>query len=378
VKSPLLIAALVLTLAAARAQEGQLSVPLPDGFLTLPGADGARFYALVGKKLAEGLVGDASVLFEVPAADSDRVLLLGGPLARWAHRAEDGTWSWDAAGLVLAGKLPAKFDDAYVDVLAPLDGQLEPPFDGLYPSFSSVTHDDGIFVIGVPAAGRYDLILEADGGKQRALATCTAITSDGLDKTKLAAVTTRPADFHLALTLPAALSKGKPPTVTLREVYRHMTLDASAAATRAGAVLNVPVDPRVLGGRVYAWASGWCVLRVPGSEFSEQQPAVARSVEAGRKLRLHVRDSKGVAVERACVEVRDAQGQPLVAAFDPRGEESAAILDTGGRVSAEGDLGVFGLPATGATLLVGLCGSDQDRKVIEWDGKQQELTLVVD
>src|SRR5262249_27081575 len=162
-------------------------------------------------------------------------------------------------GLVLAGKLPPKFDKAYVDVLAPLDDQLAAPFDGLYPTFSSETFDEGSFVIGVPAGGRYDLILETAGGKQRLLATCEAVTSEGLDPKKLTAPVTRPAAFPLALPLLPPLSRGKPPTVSLHEVYRHMSLDATAAATRVGALLNVPVDPRVLGGKLWAWAPGWCV-----------------------------------------------------------------------------------------------------------------------
>lgn len=368
------VAALLLSL-PTRAQEGQLSVPLPEAFPTWSGADRVSFFALVGDKLAEGMVGDASVLFEVPAVDSDRVLLLGGAHARWAHRGADGIWTWDAAGLVVAGKLPAKFEEAYVDVLKPLDGQVAPPFDALYPTFNAVTFDQGFFVLGVPAAGRYDLILETDGGKTRVLATVAAVSEQGLDKNTLPAVTTRPAEFRLALTPPGKLGKTAP-IVSLREYYRHMKLDASAPSKKVGATLEVPVDPRVLGGRVWAWAPGWCAVRVQGSEFSEQQPAVARTVEPGRKLLVRVRDHEGRAFERACIELRDAEGKPLVAAFAPRGVETEAALESVGRVSSDGDLTIFGLPAGGVKLLIGPCGPGQDRITLTWDGKQDVLDVV--
>src|SRR5262249_48893563 len=54
VKPHLLLAALVLSLAAARGQDGQLSVPLPDGWATWTHTEHVSFYALVGSKLAEG------------------------------------------------------------------------------------------------------------------------------------------------------------------------------------------------------------------------------------------------------------------------------------------------------------------------------------
>jgi hypothetical protein len=373
----ILLATLLLSMPLA-AQEGPLSVPLPDDFPSWPGADRVSFYALVGNKLAEGMAGDASVLFEVPAAGVQTVLLLGGPHARWAHAAEDGTWSWDGAGLVVAGKLPAKFEEAYVDVLAPLDGQVPPPFDSLYPSFTSISFDEGSFVIGVPAPGRYDLLLEAEGGKRRLLATVEAVPEAPLDRKHLPALTTRAVDFRLALTPPGKLVRAMPASVHVREVYRHMTVDAEAAPKRAGITWELPVTPRVLGGRLWVWAPGWQALRVPGNEFSEKQPVVARAIVPGRKLLVRVRDAEGHAMDRACIELRDAQGAPLVAAFAPRGEESDAGLDSTGRVSVDGNLTLFGLPDGGVTLLVGRCGESFEASKIVWDGKQDELEVVLD
>ena len=333
------------------------------------------FYALVGGKLAEGTAGDASVLFEVPAADADRVLLLGGAHARWAQRTADGTWSWDAASHVLAGKLPAKLEAAYVDVLEPLDGQVAPPFDALYPTFNAISFDEGWFMIGVPAAGRYSLVLETDHGKTRALATLEAVSDQGLDKHTLPEVVTRPAEFRLALTPPPKLARAAPPTVSLREVYRHMTLDTAAASRKVGSALEVPVDPRVRGGRVWAWAPGWRAVLVQGSEFSEEQPAVKRSLEPGRKLLIRVRDHDGRAFDRGCVELRDAENKLLVAAFSPRGPETEATLDTSGRLSSDGDLTIHGLPAGGVTLRIGPCGTGQDRMTLIWDGKKDVLDV---
>lgn len=372
------VLALGLAARAAAQDEGALSVPLPDGFPTLPGSEHAAFYAVIGKQLAEGLVGDASVLFDAPGAECDRVLLLGGPLARWAHRTADGIWSWDASGLVVAGKLPEKFRGAYVDVLAALDGQVEPPVDGLYPTFSATEIEGDVFVIGVPAPGHYDLILDAAHGKVRALATCEAVPAAGLDVTQLAVVEARDAEFRLALSVPAKLAHGAPPTLSLREYYRHMTLDASATATRVAGGFTVPVDPRVLGGKLWAWAPGWRALLVEGKEFSEKQPAVARTVEPGKRLLVRVKDRKGAPVEKACVELRDADGKPLVAAFDPRGNESVAQLDTTGRVSSSGELTLFGLPPGGVKLSVGPCGTGAPATVVTWDGMRDTIDVVVE
>jgi hypothetical protein len=232
-------------------------------------------------------------------------------------------------------------------------------------------------VIGVPAAGRYDLILEADGGRKRALATLEAVSDKGLDSKALAVVTTRPAEFRVELTLPKGkLAKVRPPSVSLREVYRHMTLDVAAPAEFGGTLCKVPMNPRILGGRVWVWSPGWTVVRVQGSEFSEAQPVVKRAVEPGRKLLVRVRDPEGRAFDHACVELRDAEGKPHVAAFTPRGDEAEATLDTVGRVSTEGELTIFGLPAGGVKLLVGPCGKGHDRVTLEWDGQKDVLDVV--
>lgn len=373
-----LIAVLLLAPDRAAAQDDDtLSVPLPEDILALPGSARAAFHAVVGTRLVDGLVGDASVLFDAPAAECERVLMLCGPHARWAHRAADGTWTWDSAGFVVAGKLPEKFKGAYVDVLRAADGQLAPPLDAVYPTFTSDETAGLSFVIGVPAAGRYELVLDAARGRQRGLATCEALPEEKLDPAQLPDFTVRPAEFRLALSVPSKFQRSTP-VLSLKEIYPRMKLDASANAVRSGAGLSVPISPRVLAGRLWAWAPGWRVLRVDGREFTEAKPAVSRLVEAGHKLLLRVRNPAGEAIEIACAQLRDEQGESLVAAWDPRGDENAAQLDSVGRVSASGEVTLFGLPAGGVRISVGRCGAEHEPVVVTWDGKKDVLEVVLD
>jgi hypothetical protein len=78
------------------------------------------------------------------------------------------------------------------------------------------------------------------------------------------------------------------------------------------------------------------------------------------------------------VERQDAEEKPVVAAWDPRGDESAARLDVAGRVGPEGEVTVFGLPAGGLSVVAGRCGGGQEPGVAEWDGKAEVIEVVVD
>jgi hypothetical protein len=369
----------VLLLAALLAPS-TLVVELPPQILALAAQPGAAFWAVgADGTLAEGLDDGTRVAFSLPEGqDADRVLLIGGASARWARRGENGAWTWDSTGWVVAGRLPEALRGAYVDVLRALDGQVAPPADALFPTFSDVESDVD-FVLGVPAPGRYELVFDAERGARRALATCEALPEAGLERDKLPSVGARPADLRLALTPPEPLpARGALPAVLGREQYPRTVLDGPLAAERAGKTLSVRVPARVLAGRLWIWSPGWRVLLVEGADFSEEETTVARKLEAGRKLVVHVRDAAGAPVGIACVELQDADERQIVAAFDPRGDQSAARLDVAGRAGPGGDITVFGLEPSALTVVAGRCAAGQEPGVAEWDGKAEEITVTVE
>jgi hypothetical protein len=133
-----------------------------------------------------------------------------------------------------------------------------------------------------------------------------------------------------------------------------------------------------MGGRLWVWSPGWRALLVDGAEFSEEHPVVERKVEAGRRLQVRVRDPAGAPIGIACVELQDAAEKPIVAAWDPRGDETSARLDVAGRVGPNGEITVFGLPAGGLTVVAGRCAAGHEPGVAEWDGKANVLDVVVE
>jgi len=370
-------AALALLLLAA---SSTLTVPLPPEMRAPAEQPGATFWAVgADGTLVEGLSDATSVSFALPEGhEAERVLLLGGASARWAQHGEDGAWTWDATGYVVAGQLPAALRGAYVDVLRPLDGQVAPPVDALFPSFTDAESDAG-FVIGVPAPGRYELVFDAARGTQRALATCTAVPEASVDRHKLPAIETRAVDLRVLLTPPEPLpAKGALPVVSGREVYARTVLDDALPVERAGAALSVRLPARLLAGRLAVWSPGWRVLSIDGAALDPAQPKLERQLEAGRRLVVHVRDPAGGPLGIACVELQDGDERPIVAAWDPRGDESAARLDVAGRVGPEGDITVFGLPRGGLTVVAGRCAAGMPPGEAAWDGGSDEITVVVE
>jgi hypothetical protein len=132
-----------------------------------------------------------------------------------------------------------------------------------------------------------------------------------------------------------------------------------------------------MGGRLWVWSPGWRALLVEGAEFSEERPVVERKVEAGRRLLIRVRDPAGAPIGIACVELQEAGEKPIVAAWDPRGDEKSARLDVAGRVGPHGEITVFGLPAGGLTVVAGRCVAGQEPGVTEWDGKAEVVDVVL-
>jgi len=323
---PAWIFALLLFVAPALApsRASTLVVPVPPEIHALA-RPGTRFWALgADGTLVDGIDDDTSVTFALPPGGvADRVLLLGGPAARWAHLGEDGAWTWDATGFVVAGRVPPELAGAYVDILRPLDGQVAPPADSLYPTFSDA-EISGQFTLGVPAAGRYELVFDADHGRRRALATCEAVPEGAFPDKELPLVEPRAVDLRLVLTPPAPLAKGALPALLGRELYPRSDLDAPLTVERTGKTLTAHVPPRVMGGRLCVWSPGWRALVVEGGEFSEEHPVVERTAEAGRRLVVRVRDRTGAPIGIACVELQDAAEKPIVAAWDPRGDETSA------------------------------------------------------
>ncbi|HEX5012102.1 MAG TPA: hypothetical protein VFY71_17075 [Planctomycetota bacterium] len=370
---------LALLCLAPAAPSSTLVVPVPPEIHALARPGGTRFWALgADGTLVDGIDDDTSVSFALPEGGvADRVLLVGGPAARWAHLGDDGAWSWDTQGFIVAGRVPPELADAYVDILRPLDGQVAPPVDALYPTFSDA-EISGQFTIGVPAPGRYELVLDANHGKRRALATCEAVPEDAFVGKELPLVETRAVDLRLVLTPPTSLAKGVLPPLLARELYARSDLDVPLAVERTGKTLTAHVAPRLMGGRLWVWSPGWRALLVEGSAFNEEHPVVERKAEAGRKLLVRVRDPAGGPIGIACVELQDAAEKPIVAAWDPRGDETAARLDVAGRVGPSGEITVFGLPEGGLTVVAGRCAEGREPGVAEWDGKAPEITVTVE
>jgi len=374
---PAWILALLLLAAAALPGASTLVVAVPAEIHTLARA-GGRFWAVgADGTLVDGIDDDTSVTFALPPGGvADRVLLVGGPAARWAHLGEDGAWTWDTTGFVVAGRVPPELADSYVDILRPLDGQVAPPADALYPTFSDA-EISGQFTIGVPAPGRYELVFDAEHGRHRALATCEAVPEGSLGK-ELPLVAPRTVDLRLVLTPPAPLAKGAPPPLLGKELYARSDLDVPLSVERTGKTLTAHVSPRVMGGRLWVWSPGWRALLVEGGEFSEEHPVVERKAEAGRRLVVRVRDRTGAPIGIACVELQDAEEKPIVAAWDPRGDEKSARLDVAGRVGPNGEITVFGLPAGGLTVVAGRCAAGREPGVVEWDGKADVVDVAVE
>src|SRR5262245_21441953 len=202
-----------------------LVVPVPPEIHALTRAGGAQFWAIgADGTLVEGIDDDTSVTFALSTDGvADRVLVVGGVAARWAHLGEDGTWTWDATGFIVAGRVPPDLAGSYVDILRPLDGQLAPPADGLYPTFSDA-EIGAQFTSGVPAPGRYELVFDADHGRRRALATCEAVPEGAFAGKEPPVVETRGVDLRLVLAPPSPLAKGALPAVACKELYPRADL----------------------------------------------------------------------------------------------------------------------------------------------------------
>jgi hypothetical protein len=375
------IVAIALTVAGVSAQDaadsGEPTAPIvamPDGIRALIEPELTRFVGMSSRATFDAWVEGTSVRVGGIGLDIDRVLLFGGAAARWAHREKDGTWTWDTTGFVVAGLAPAKLHAAYIDILRPLDGQV-PQLELRYPTFETYQITDGRFVVGVPAAGRWEVILDASTGSSRALAVCEAIPETALDRAKLPEVDARDVDFRVLANVPAELE----PTQAIQVQWQddHFSSMDQWVGPAAGP-LTLRLQPSALVARGWCWAPGWECLEFDGKDLSLDHQSLVRDVRPGRSLRVRVLDEAGNPVTDASVSIFGKDRRSVLAAWEQGGNQQKARLFGSTEVGPTGETTAFGLPGGIGACEVCICRSGHSNVFVFWDGFADTVEVVID
>jgi hypothetical protein len=359
----------------------RLVVPMPEAIAALWRPDEAQAFAYAGgvRVGVADSVTTAAVFGTAQRDAVDKVLVLGGPHARWARRQEDGTWAWDSSGWVLAGRAPEPFRQSYVDVLGPLEGQLPAEGAECYPTFGTEESDEqGAFILGVPAPGLWQLILDAHTGPDRALASWQATQDSDLDPARLPLVSARPWMGEVSLDL----AEGVPPSPREREV--EVFVAAGASALRCSQLLRgqqgawtLALPPQILGGRAWVWHPGWEVFVIEGTALRDVKDRPRITVRAGRTLVVRVTHATGKAASAIVVRLRNARNEVLPLPWGAVGDEAHARIQESGKTAADGTLSAFGLWTDVPLQLEVVPGGGAAPVTVPWDGRAQLLEVTL-